>query len=67
MFQAHSNVGEMKHIQKKENLNREFTDELPEYIVSPAIHVTQIPSELAPDQAAPLLCGMFDVFLGLQT
>jgi D-arabinose 1-dehydrogenase-like Zn-dependent alcohol dehydrogenase len=29
----------------------------PEYIVSPAIHVTKIPSELAPDVAAPLLCG----------
>ncbi|BDD56070.1 hypothetical protein MAP00_001548 [Monascus purpureus] len=28
-----------------------------QYIVSPAIHVTQIPSELAPDQAAPLLCA----------
>ncbi|GAB1213625.1 hypothetical protein ATERTT37_002775 [Aspergillus terreus] len=29
----------------------------PEYIVSPAIHVTKIPSELAPDVAAPLLCA----------
>ncbi|KAJ5666288.1 Alcohol dehydrogenase superfamily zinc-type [Penicillium maclennaniae] len=28
-----------------------------EYIVSPAIHVTKIPSELSPDTAAPLLCA----------
>ncbi|EAU38238.1 conserved hypothetical protein [Aspergillus terreus NIH2624] len=28
-----------------------------QYIVSPAIHVTKIPSELAPDVAAPLLCA----------
>ncbi|KAJ5133359.1 Alcohol dehydrogenase 1 [Penicillium atrosanguineum] len=29
----------------------------PEYIVSPAIHVTKIPSKLSPDLAAPLLCA----------
>ncbi|KAE8372415.1 chaperonin 10-like protein [Aspergillus bertholletiae] len=28
-----------------------------QYIVSPAIHVTKIPSEIAPDVAAPLLCA----------
>lgn len=28
-----------------------------QYIVSPAIHVTRIPSELSPDSAAPLLCA----------
>ncbi|KAJ5324812.1 Alcohol dehydrogenase 1 [Penicillium atrosanguineum] len=28
-----------------------------EYIVSPAIHVTKIPSKLSPDLAAPLLCA----------
>ncbi|OJJ46728.1 hypothetical protein ASPZODRAFT_16479 [Penicilliopsis zonata CBS 506.65] len=28
-----------------------------QYIVSPAIHVTSIPSELPPDTAAPLLCA----------
>ncbi|KAG2413642.1 hypothetical protein HFD88_002831 [Aspergillus terreus] len=28
-----------------------------QYIVSPAIHVTKVPSELAPDVAAPLLCA----------
>ncbi|KAJ5150034.1 Alcohol dehydrogenase 1 [Penicillium atrosanguineum] len=28
-----------------------------QYIVSPAIHVTKIPSELSPDLAAPLLCA----------
>ncbi|KAJ6108586.1 Alcohol dehydrogenase 1 [Penicillium sp. IBT 18751x] len=28
-----------------------------QYIVSPAIHVTRIPSELSPDTAAPLLCA----------
>lgn len=29
-----------------------------EYLVSPAVHVTRIPSQLEPDVAAPLLCGM---------
>ncbi|KAL2826041.1 hypothetical protein BJY01DRAFT_229923 [Aspergillus pseudoustus] len=28
-----------------------------QYIVSPAAHVTKIPSELPPDEAAPLLCA----------
>ncbi|KAE8359878.1 hypothetical protein BDV27DRAFT_48979 [Aspergillus caelatus] len=28
-----------------------------QYIVSPAIHVTKIPSEITPDVAAPLLCA----------
>ncbi|KAF9893856.1 hypothetical protein FE257_010026 [Aspergillus nanangensis] len=28
-----------------------------EYIVSPAVHVTKIPPQLAPDTAAPLLCA----------
>lgn len=28
-----------------------------EYLVSPAIHATKLPPELAPDTAAPLLCG----------
>lgn len=31
----------------------------PEYLVSPAVHVTKIPSQLEPDVAAPLLCGMW--------
>ncbi|KAF7585228.1 hypothetical protein BBP40_011613 [Aspergillus hancockii] len=30
---------------------------LSNYLVSPAIHVTKIPPELAPDAAAPLLCA----------
>ncbi|OJJ01127.1 hypothetical protein ASPVEDRAFT_82665 [Aspergillus versicolor CBS 583.65] len=28
-----------------------------QYIVSPAVHVTRIPEQLAPDEAAPLLCA----------
>ncbi|KAL5332172.1 chaperonin 10-like protein [Aspergillus crustosus] len=28
-----------------------------QYIVSPAVHVTKIPAELSPDEAAPLLCA----------
>jgi hypothetical protein len=34
-----------------------------EYIVSPALHVTKIPSEIPPELAAPLLCGAFRYLL----
>ncbi|KAF5855321.1 hypothetical protein ETB97_009440, partial [Aspergillus alliaceus] len=33
-----------------------------QYIVSPAVHVTRIPSQLAPDEAAPLLCAGISMY-----
>lgn len=35
------------------------TDYAIEYLVSPAVHATQIPNDLSADLAAPLLCGEF--------
>ena len=53
MCQEHFNVSRNSSNPKRVKC----PDFVPEYIVSPAVHVTKIPKELPPAEAAPLLCG----------